>query len=394
MTDTPNKLIVIDGETLMDARPEPVKFCIDTLLPQGLCILGGAPKIGKSWLVLDICVRVAKGEPVWGFQTSKGSVLYLCLEDSQNRIAGRLATITDEATDTVCFCFKAKKMGEGLCDQIREFCCEHKDTVLVAIDTFQLIRNTEFDTSYANDYKDMSILKELADELKISLLLVHHLRKQGDSDPLNKLSGTTGISGATDATYILDKSRRSADGATLYCTGRDIEYREFELRFDKENCVWKVQSDSLVMPEKKLPKELEDLPRFVESIGAYEGSNTEFSERYNSFCGTELSAKALKQLMNRNRFLLESLGVYFESKRSNGQRFIKIYYASSASAVSALSDGCTTVGKTCDPCVSCDPTVELWGTTPRPTSGASRACGCLPPTENTGGSPNPLKEAR
>ena len=26
-----------------------------------------------------------------------------------------------------------------------------------------------------------------------------HLRKQGDSDPLNKLSGTTGISGAVDA---------------------------------------------------------------------------------------------------------------------------------------------------------------------------------------------------
>ena len=61
--------------------------------------------------------------------------------------------------------------------------------------------------------------------MKISLLLVHHLRKQGDSDPLNKLSGTTGISGAMDAVFILDVSKRHARGATLFCTGRDIESR-------------------------------------------------------------------------------------------------------------------------------------------------------------------------
>ena len=59
-----NKLAVIDGETLMDMRLVPTKFCVDTLLPQGICILGGAPKIGKSWLVLDLCVRIAKGEPI------------------------------------------------------------------------------------------------------------------------------------------------------------------------------------------------------------------------------------------------------------------------------------------------------------------------------------------
>ena len=59
-----NKLAVIDGETLMDMRLVPTKFCVDTLLPQGICILGGAPKIGKSWLVLDLCVRITKGEPI------------------------------------------------------------------------------------------------------------------------------------------------------------------------------------------------------------------------------------------------------------------------------------------------------------------------------------------
>ena len=56
-----NKLTVIDGETLMDQRLPPTKFCVDTLIPQGLCILGGAPKVGKSWLVLDLCIHIAMG---------------------------------------------------------------------------------------------------------------------------------------------------------------------------------------------------------------------------------------------------------------------------------------------------------------------------------------------
>ena len=83
------KLQVIDGETLMDLRLEPTRFCVDTLLPQGACMLSGAAKIGKSWMVLDWCVRIAKGEPVWNLPTHRGSVLYLALEDRMVRIQGR-----------------------------------------------------------------------------------------------------------------------------------------------------------------------------------------------------------------------------------------------------------------------------------------------------------------
>ena len=82
---TKTKLTVIDGETLMDMKLPPTKFCVDTLLPQGLCILGGASKIGKSWWVLDLCVRIAKGEPMWDLKTTGGTTLYLCLEDTLRR---------------------------------------------------------------------------------------------------------------------------------------------------------------------------------------------------------------------------------------------------------------------------------------------------------------------
>lgn len=90
------RLCYLDGETLMDMECVPHEFCINALLPQGLCILGGAPKVGKSWLVLDWCLRIAKGEPVWDRRTRKGTTLYLCLEDTYERVQKRLSFMTDD----------------------------------------------------------------------------------------------------------------------------------------------------------------------------------------------------------------------------------------------------------------------------------------------------------
>lgn len=204
MADEKTKLAVIDGETLMDMKLPPTKFCVDTLLPQGLCILGGASKIGKSWWVLDLCVRIAKGEPMWDLKTTAGTTLYLCLEDTLRRVQNRLLCITDEVPPNAFFATSAGTLSDCLCEQIRNFVKEHPDTVFVAVDTFQIVRNNSIDTSYANDYEEIRILKQLADELSICLLLVHHLRKQGDSDPFNKLTGTTGIVGAVDTAFVLD----------------------------------------------------------------------------------------------------------------------------------------------------------------------------------------------
>ena len=163
----------------MEKRIAPTKFCVETLLPQGLCILAGAPKIGKSWLVLDLCVKVAKGEPFLGQPTIKGTVLYLCLEDSLRRIQERLCNIADEVPDNVFFATQAGTMESGLEDQIRSFTAAYPDLSLVVIDTFQLIRGTSCDASYASDYEEVRKIKFLADSLGITILLVHHLRKMG-----------------------------------------------------------------------------------------------------------------------------------------------------------------------------------------------------------------------
>ena len=133
MQSNPHKLTVIDGETLMDKRLPPTKFCVDTLLPQGLCILGGSPKVGKSWLVLDLCVHVAQGTPLWGLDVTRGDVLYLCLEDSERRIQERLNTITDNVPDGMYFAIGCTSIESGVCDWLRDFKRQHPKVSLVTI---------------------------------------------------------------------------------------------------------------------------------------------------------------------------------------------------------------------------------------------------------------------
>ena len=98
-----NRLHTVDGETLMSQPLTPRNFVVDTLLSQGLHILAGSPKVGKSWLALWLAVTVAKGEQIWGMDVKRGTTLYLCLEDSTLRIQNRLFEITEDAPASVHF---------------------------------------------------------------------------------------------------------------------------------------------------------------------------------------------------------------------------------------------------------------------------------------------------
>ena len=288
----------------------------------------------------------------------QGTTLYLCLEDTVRRVQERLLQVTDEPPGSAFFAVAARTLADGLADQIRQFVSEHPDTLLVAVDTFQMVRRSEGEANYANDYQEVQILKQLADECGISLLLVHHLRKQGDSDPLNKLSGTTGLSGAVDAVFVLDRSRRHSDSATLVCTGRDIAYRELELRFSGEEHRWELVTDSLQTPDLFLPPEMTALVEWTKEIGSFSGANSDLAQRFSTYTGAEISTKMLKQMMNRWRYLLEDRGVIFHSYRSNGQRLVKISFSAVPSDASDAEDVEIGCAKTCAPCVPCAPAAE------------------------------------
>ena len=85
----------INAEDLQNRTYEPTHFLVDELIPEGLHILAGAPKIGKSWLALWLCLCVSQGQPLWNFTTAQGEVLYLSLEDSFQRIQTRRFDLTE-----------------------------------------------------------------------------------------------------------------------------------------------------------------------------------------------------------------------------------------------------------------------------------------------------------
>lgn len=93
-------LETITANSLMNTDYPPLAFSIEKLLPQGIFILAGSGKIGKSWLSLDMCIAVATGGKLWEFNACEGEVLYLALEDTHPRLKERLERIQGETEST------------------------------------------------------------------------------------------------------------------------------------------------------------------------------------------------------------------------------------------------------------------------------------------------------
>ena len=324
------KLNTIDGAALMSQPLRPPDFVVDSLLSQGLHILAGSPKVGKSWLVLWLAVMVAKGEPVWDMATRQGHTLYLCLEDSALRIQNRLFEITEDAPESVHFCTECAPIGQGLEEQIETFSMEHPGTVLVIIDTLQMVRPIH-DATYANDYRDMSVLKRLADRLGLAILLIHHLRKEKAEDVFHRISGTTAISGAVDSNFTLVEKRRGSGRAKLTCIGRDIEYRELELERNADN-VWELLSDSRTQPELLEGRITVLLSEFLEEQREFIGTPTELSQRIAPDGQEGITPKKVSRLILQNVDPLKKIGITVTIRRSNGKRIIELHSADSDDA--------------------------------------------------------------
>ena len=317
-----NRLLTIDGETLMSQPLTPLNFVVDTLLSQGLHILAGSPKVGKSWLALWLAVTVAKGEAVWGMGVNQGTTLYLCLEDSTLRIQNRLFEITEDAPASVHFTTNSDTLGKGLEEQLRAFLSEHPDTVLVIIDTLQMIRGTGYDNTYANDYRDLSALKRIADAHGIAILLIHHLRKELADDVFSRISGTTAISGATDSNFVLRKSKRRENTATLYCTGRDIPYRELALEFDGEDHGWKLLSDDCEQTEQPSERILFLLSELLRRQPEISAPAKVLLEKIDPAGAEWLTPNSFSHRIRKSVDALRRNGITVSFRKSNGDRLI------------------------------------------------------------------------
>ena len=329
MNTNTEPLRTIDGETLMSLPLRPPNFVVDTLLSQGLHVLAGSPKVGKSWLALWLAVTVAKGEPVWNLPVNQGTTLYLCLEDSQLRIQNRLFEITEDAPPSVHFCTDSQMLGRGLEEQLELFLAEHRDTVLVIIDTLQMIRGAGYDNTYANDYRDLSVLKKIADAHGTAILLIHHLRKEKAGDVFSRISGTTAISGAVDSSFTLVEEQRGSGRAKLSCIGRDIEYREIFLERSGEN-IWEMTADSREQSKQSGGKIIFLLSALLESSPDFTGTPTELANRIDPDGAAGITSKNVARQILQSADALRRSGITAATRRSNGKRIIELHSAESA----------------------------------------------------------------
>ncbi|MDL2259121.1 helicase RepA family protein [Eubacteriales bacterium OttesenSCG-928-K08] len=307
-------------ENVYESRP-PV---IDGLLYTGTYLFVGAPKVGKSFLMAQLAYHVSTGEKLWDYEASKGTVLYLALEDTPKRLQERLFRMFGtESTENLHFTTAgAKQVGCGLDEQLRGFVQKHPGTKLIIIDTLQKIRESGGDKfSYANDYELVGKLKQFADNNHLCLLLVHHTRKQQADDKFDMISGTNGLLGAADGAFLLQKEKRTSNSATLDISGRDQQDQRLHLTKDIDRLIWQLER-----AETELWKEPPD--PILDAVAAlvtveqpqWSGTPTELVER----AGLDIKPNTLSLRLNvKASRLLNEYQVRYENNRTHTGRYIK-----------------------------------------------------------------------
>jgi hypothetical protein len=233
-------------ELLTATFPDPV-WTVPGILPEGLTILGGRPKVGKSWLALQIAVAVASGGMVFDKKVDKGAVLYIALEDNPRRLQDRLIKIGLKQGAPIVFYNAWKPLHKGgLEDLINE--------LLTSRYRFAVIDTLKRATPGLDPMKDQGELSTIFDEVQryaiqnnIGQLINDHTRKpvggMSNADPVDDILDTTAKTATADAILALYR-KQGVKGAKLLGRGRDFEDVDLQLIFDPVTVCWQLEGNA------------------------------------------------------------------------------------------------------------------------------------------------------
>ena len=231
----------ISAMALMQMQFAPINYVVPGYVAEGLTLLAGSPKIGKTWMALGLGVAVASGQPAFGsIPVTQGDVLYLALEDNPRRLRRRMVTMgIATPPERLTFCTEWPSLDEGCVEEIAEWIASVDRPTLIVIDVLTKVRpdSNGKDAAYDADYRTLTGLQLLAGAHGLAIVVVHHTRKMEADDPFDSVSGTRGLTGAADTVLVL-KRDTGTPRTILYGRGRDVEEIETALEFNRDNGRW------------------------------------------------------------------------------------------------------------------------------------------------------------
>lgn len=308
---------------LMEADLPRKRALVENLIYPGIYILAGDPKVGKSFLVLQLLYQVSKGESMWNLDVRKGRCLYLAYEDGMQRLQERAVMMfgADAMSKDLFFSTEAMKLDNGLEKFISDFISKDDEPCLIVIDTFQTTRTT-VDCHYGSDYDDIRRLKALTVDKDVCIILVHHFRKEAADNSFDRISGTNGIFGAADGAIALTRSK-DARTAFVEIRGRDQVEQRIEVMRNPHTLRWDfVKSDTEPLLE-PIDPDIEKIITFINPVNPkWQGTATKLCETLNLLT----SPYRLKLKLNCNSERLALNNITFDATKGARDRLIKLSY--------------------------------------------------------------------
>ena len=263
----PQKLILMSGQQLQELEMPPLEWLVDDYLPlSGVCGIIGSPKSRKSFMALDLCISIANGSKFLGKNTHKVDTLYFDLESGLRRPKERqdLILARQKAPDNFYIITseqEVKQLDNGFIDQLTEILENNRNIRFVVIDTLGILRGAK-KTDYSLDVDDIKKLKDICTKYDICIMVIHHFKKgrgEKNGDIFERISGTNGIFGTMDTSWLID-AERGTTFAQFHVSGRDIREHDMIIDFDEKIMKWEYKGTKAEMEEARAQNAYENDP--------------------------------------------------------------------------------------------------------------------------------------
>lgn len=211
----------------------PISWLVkDLVIDEGLTLMGGKKKLGKSWFCLQLATAVATGAPCLGRETARGSVIYLCLEDGRRRLKGRLEKQHAPGGLPITYYTRFPPLdGDGM-GMLLDLLAEDKPRLLV-LDTLAAAKTGKVDENVAGPMADIgNSLRVLAQVYHAAVFATHHHGKLVGGNPGDDLRGSSALGAAGDVNLGL---YREQGGYLIRGEGRDVGEFTIPIKFDNES---------------------------------------------------------------------------------------------------------------------------------------------------------------